>query len=63
MKRRVHMTINPNIYQRAQILMEAQSFDDFSSFVEQLIRAESERLQAAGITLPKKRLPPSPEHN
>lgn len=63
MKRRTNITINPVIHQRAQILMEAHSFDDFSGFLEQLIRAEWERAKAAGITLPEKRLPPSPKHN
>lgn len=63
MKRRTNITINPAIYKRAQILMEAHSYDDFSGFVEQLIRNEWERNETLGITLPKKRLPPSPEHN
>lgn len=66
MKRRTNITINEAIYAKAQELMQVTDFDDFSGFVEQLVRDEWERRhgpaflvrdapspgeQAAGVTL------------
>jgi hypothetical protein len=43
MKRRTNITINESIYAKAQELMAADDFSDFSGFVEQLIRDEWSR--------------------
>jgi hypothetical protein len=53
-KRRTNLTINPNLFEEAQKLMSLRNFDDFSSFVEQLIREELERRQG-----PKTMPPPT----
>lgn len=37
-KKRTTVTINKDLYERAQELMKAEHFDDFSGFVEQMIR-------------------------
>lgn len=43
MKIRRNITINPEIAALAEALMKLRKFDDFSGFVEQLIREEYER--------------------
>lgn len=40
MKRRTNITINPEIYRRAQQVMSLKGFSDFSGYIEQLIRDE-----------------------
>lgn len=45
-KKRTNITINPKIYALAQDLMGADHFDDFSGYVEHLIREEAKRRQA-----------------
>jgi hypothetical protein len=42
MKRRTNLTINPEVFRRAQQVMALKGFSDFSGFVEQLIRDEWE---------------------
>ena len=41
--KRTTITINEGLYRRAQKVMAAREFDDFSGFVQQLIREEWER--------------------
>jgi hypothetical protein len=41
MKKRTTITIHPDLYAKAQELMSAAHFSDFSTFVEHLIRQES----------------------
>jgi hypothetical protein len=48
MKRRTNITINETIYEKAQQLMRAQDFDDFSGYLEQLIREEWARKHPHG---------------
>lgn len=43
MKRRTNVTLNPAVYDLATEIMKVRRFDEFSGFVEQLIREEWER--------------------
>ena len=43
MKRRTNITVEESLYAKAQAVMEARDFSDFSGFLEQLIREEWER--------------------
>lgn len=43
MKRRTNVTLNPAVYDLATTIMKVRHFDEFSGFVEQLIREEWER--------------------
>lgn len=52
MKRRTNITINESIYAKAQELMRLDHFDDFSGFIEQLIRDEWARKHARGPARP-----------
>ena len=52
MKRRTNITINESIYAKAQELMRLDHFDDFSGFIEQLIRDEWARKHDRGPARP-----------
>lgn len=52
MKRRTNITINESIYAKAQELMRLDHFDDFSGFIEQLIRDEWARTHDRGPARP-----------
>lgn len=43
MKRRTNISISPALYEKALALMEREHFDDFSGYLEHLIRAEYAR--------------------
>lgn len=43
MKRRTNVTLNPAVYDLATAIMKVRHFDEFSGFVEQLIREEWDR--------------------
>jgi len=43
MKKRIQVSINPVLVQRAKKLMDARGFDSFSEFLEDLIRQEMDR--------------------
>lgn len=66
MTERTTITINPAIREKAEQLMRARSFSDFSGFIAQLIRDEYDRRQAdpalrdMGSPSPAKRSHPSP---
>lgn len=47
MKRRTNITINDEIYAKALEVMAADHFDDFSGFIEQLVRDEWRRRHGA----------------
>lgn len=47
MAKRTTITISEPIYQRALAVMEARAFDDFSGYIQALIREEYERRHGA----------------
>jgi hypothetical protein len=48
MKRRIQVSLNPELVQEAKRLMAARKFDSFSGLLETLIREEWERGGALG---------------
>lgn len=58
MKRRTNITINAEIYDKALEVMATDHFDDFSGFVEQLVREEWKRRNGPVVIRDQ---PPSPE--
>lgn len=48
-KQRTSITINPELHELGKSLAKEQHFDDFSNFVEHLIRSEWERRQTSRL--------------
>lgn len=63
MKKRVLVTLNPDLVESAKKLMKSRQFDNFSNFIEVLIREEWERRTTSELLNLRQKLDWQYQHN